>query len=312
MIPPSIKNQFAAFSHRISWVLCNSDKQPINRWTGKLLSWKQNPEDSINTLPIIEESLADMPAAGFGIIVGMDNTLACFDLDGALDPDGAVINPNVKAFLDVMYSFVEVSTSGKGLHVFVNLSEPHTEYGLDEKFCGGKFYPARFIKLTGNVYAGYDLPIRVLTKQDSEIIQNKIGVAPASIPQQKYQQEYPSNGKVRDWGNVLMDAGILHITAPQYVGSSRQHGTVTRTCKAAWKIQCPNKKAHSDHRRANDFSADAALLLYWSDGSTSCTCNHNSCNPALRPNLLKKLWQQVREGRMEQARQRLHRMGLMV
>jgi hypothetical protein len=53
-------------------------------------------------------------------------------------------------------------------------------------------------------------------------------------------------------------------------------------------------------------------LLYWNDGTTSCTCNHNSCTPALRPNLLKKLWQQVREGRQEQARQRLRKMGLMV
>ena len=311
MIPPSIKERFAAYADIDCWCLCNDLKQPINRWTGNLLPWKMHPGDSVTTMGKLDEYLKDLPRSGYGIIIGRDNTLVCFDLDDSLNPDGTVINPLVGEFLAVLGTFTEISSSGTGLHAFVNIDAPHPEYGFDtEKFCKGKFYPARFIKITGNVFSGYDLPIKSLTKRDCEIIQNKIGIVPAVIPAPVNRRAY--TGKSRNWDDILTEAGILHISAPQYVGSVRQHGTVSRTCTAAWKITCPNKAAHSDHHRTGDFSADAAILSQWDDGTSSCTCNHNSCNPALRPNLLHKLWKQVHKARDNLARDRLHAMGVMV
>ena len=248
-----------------------------------------------------------MPRCGFGIIVGKDNTLACFDLDDSLT-DGKIISPLVKEFLDILGSFVEISTSGTGLHAFVELEGTHAEFGFDKtKFCGGKFYPARFIKLTGDVFSGYDLPIKTITKRDCEIVQNKIGIAPAVIPVPANRAAY--SGKSRNWSDILSEVGILHITASQYIGSARQHGIASRTCIDAWKITCPNVRAHSDHHRHGDFSADAAILSQWDDGTSSCTCNHNSCNPALRPNLLHKLWQQVHEARRNKANDILRKIG---
>jgi hypothetical protein len=308
MIPPTITDRFNPWSDSLCWCLCNEQKQPINRHTGNLLAWKLHPGDHVNTLDTISGYLKDMPRSGFGIIVGKDNGLACFDLDDALGSDGKIINPLVKEFLDILGTFVEVSTSGAGLHAFVELIEPHPEFGLDkDKFCGGKFYPARFIKLTGNVYDGYDLPIKTINKRDCEIVQNKIGITPVIIPAPVNRTAY--TGKSRNWSDILSEAGILHISAPQYIGKSRQHGITTRTCIASWKIQCPNKAAHSDHHRIGDFSADAAILSQWDDGTSSCTCNHNSCNPALRPNLLHKLWLQVHKARRKDANEILRKIG---
>jgi hypothetical protein len=311
MIPISIKERFAPWADCECWCLCNENKQPINRWTGNQLYWKTRPGDSINTMSVINESLKDMPRSGFGIIVGKGNDLACFDLDDALDTDGKIINPLAKEFLDILGSLVEISTSGSGLHAFVELEGTYAEFGFDKtKFCGGKFYPSRFIKLTGDVFDGFDLPIKTINKKDCEIVQNKIGIARPDLPLPAKHTAY--SGKSRNWSDILSEAGILHITANQYVGHSRQHGIMSRTCTDAWKITCPNVTAHSDHHRHGDFSADAAILSQWDDGSSSCTCNHNGCNPALRPNLLHKLWQQVHKARDEQARARLHAMGLMV
>jgi hypothetical protein len=312
MIPPTIKDRFAPWNDCLCWCLCNEQKQPINRHTGNLLAWKLHPGDHVNTLDTISGYLKDLPRCGFGIIVGRDNTLACFDLDDSLNPDGKIINPLVKEFLDILGSFVEVSSSGSGLHAFVELEgTSYAEFGFDKaKFCGGKFYPSRFIKLTGNVYEGYDLPIKIINKRDCEIVEEKIGITPPIIPAPVNRTAY--TGKSRNWDDILSESGILHISAPQYIGKSRLHGMTSRTCIASWKIQCPNKAAHSDHHRHGDFSADAAILSQWSDGTSSCSCNHNSCSPALHPNLLHKLWQQVHKARDEQTRARLHQMGVMV
>lgn len=312
MIPSVIKNRFAPWVDVECWCLCNEQKQPINRWTKNLLPWKLHPGDSVSTFSVINDSLKDMPGCGYGIIIGRENTLACFDFDDSLNMDGTVINPTVSEFLAILGTFVEVSTSGTGLHAFVSLDAPYPEYGFDtDRFCKGKFYSARFIKLTGNMFYGYDLPIKSLTLRDCQIIQTKIGTVPVNIPLPADRAVY-INYKSGGWSDILTDAGVLHITAPQYVGSLRQHGTVSRTCTAAWKITCPNKSAHSDHHRTNDFSADAAILSQWDDGSSSLTCNHNSCNPALRPNLLHKLWKQIHQARDQRARERLHSMGVMV
>lgn len=307
MIPQVITNRFSPWADCLCWCLCNEQKQPINRHTGNLLAWKLHPGDHVNSLDTINGYLQENPRCGYGVIVGRENMLACYDFDDALNPDGSLINPVVGEFLNVLGTFVEISSSGAGLHAFVTLDETYQEYGFNKEFCGGKFYPNRFIKLTGNVYGNYDLPIKVLTKRDCESIQNRIGVAPINIPLPVNRAAY--TGKSRNWSDILTEAGILHISAPQYVGSVRQHGPTSRACTAAWKIQCPNKAAHSDHHRLNDFSADAAILSQWDDGTSSCTCVHNCCNSALRPNLLHKLWQQVHKARRNRANDILKKIG---
>jgi len=297
MIPDSIRHWFAPWADIHCWVLCNQDKIPVNRHTGNPLPWKIHPGNHVNTLDAIAEYQKKNRKSGygFGIILGRENSLGCFDFDHALGPDVVPINPAVSEVLDVMSTFAEISVSGTGLHAFVNLDEHFPEYGFKKEFCDGKFYPERFIKLTGDIFPGYDLPVKSLTRRDCEIIRNKIGVEPVNIPIPANRAAY--TGKSRNWSDILTEVGIMHISAPQYVGHNRQHGLSSRVCISAWKIQCPNVSAHSDHHRRGDFSADAAILSQWNDGSSSCTCNHNSCNPAMRPNLLHKLWQQVHRAR---------------
>lgn len=89
---------------------------------------------------------------GFGIMLG--GGLGCYDLDGALDREGKLW-PWARKVLDRVREpviFAEVSVSGRGLHVFVLAPE---QPGQVVSVPGGtveRYYRARFIRVTGNVF----------------------------------------------------------------------------------------------------------------------------------------------------------------
>ena len=316
----TIRNRFSPWSDIECWVLSNKNKQPCtihsgryntepqkNYNVGDMLRWKEEPQDHINTLDKILKVQESLPEYGFGVILNLNNTLTCFDFDHALDESGNIKNQEVKTFIECVGSFTEISSSGRGLHVFVGADIPETkslyEYAFKQSYGDGKFYPARFIKMTGNCLDEFDLPVQILNYSELETIKRRISnetviskIKNTRLPQQETSKDF-------SWGETLSDAGLLHMTS-QYVGKSRNYPD--GSCKVAvesYRIPCPNRFAHTNYsKRTSQFGPDAAILTRWDDGTSSCTCNHNNCAPENHPNLLQKLWDEIRDTKTKDAK----------
>lgn len=103
-----------------------------------------------STWSTFAEVQASSAGDGFGVMLGGGH-LACHDLDHALD--GGVLKPWAREVLDGITEpvlFTEVSTSGEGLHVFVEAPEgPGSRRSVGDG--GHEFYSrARFIRTTLN------------------------------------------------------------------------------------------------------------------------------------------------------------------
>jgi hypothetical protein len=301
-LPQCILDLFAPWADVKCWVVCNENKQPCDKRTGRLAKWRTDPKDNIidlnelNTLYIY--GVVDL-WGGFGIILGQDNLLCCIDFDHVLDENGIPINPDVLDFITSLNTFVEKSSSGKGLHAFLYLDSPHEEYGLKKTFCDGKFYVDRFIKMTGNVFMNNNFPVKKIDDSEFEMIKARVG-EPAfcnkpidedtdgtPFPQHKTPIRIVSDIN-ESWETILRDAGIVIIHS-NYTGKVRRGKHVVES----WRIVCPNKRCHATDR-PGDPSAHLAILNKYSDGTTSVSCSHNSCSPDKHPNLLQKLWDSIK------------------
>ena len=291
-LPQSVLNHFSPWMNIKCWVVCNNQKQPCEKRTGKLAKWRTDPQDNIITLTELE-TLYELDIVerwgGFGIILGQDNLLCCIDFDHILDDNGDITNPEVASFIDDAKTFVEKSSGGHGLHAFFMLESPHEEYSLKKSFSDGKFYVDRFIKMTGNIYKGYDYPVRTIREHGFSIIKTRIGEPEPETKHQNLTNVYAGDN-TETWESVLRRAGIPIIPS-NYSGKVRRGKMVIES----WRIECPNRAAHKTDR-PGDLSAHLAVLNKYSDGSTSLSCSHNSCSPHGRPNLLQKLWDKIRTG----------------
>lgn len=94
---------------------------------------------------------------GLGFMVG--GGVGCIDLDGCLDEDGRLVGEVARRVLDANPGgYVEVSMSGRGLHLFGLLDE-----GPGVRRPGVEVYSrARFIRVTGRTWrAGGLRPLTV-------------------------------------------------------------------------------------------------------------------------------------------------------
>jgi hypothetical protein len=307
-IPENIITRFAPWADFVSWTMCSEQKIPVEKRTGIFCKWRENPKDDIMKLSELIKWSEHFWWGGFGVILGEDNLLCCVDLDDCLNTNGEPKNKEIKEFLDVVKSFTEISTSGKALHVFFALNSPKKEFALKDSFCSGKVYVDRFIKLTGNIYEKYDYPIRILNDREFDIIKDKIGEI-EYIPEQQKPLKMHYN-KTENWKELLENAGIMCFPS-QYTGKYRRGKLVLESLK----IVCPNINAHT-HLRTGDKSANLAVLCRYDDGTTSLSCNHNSCDGKKHPKLLQKLWDLVKKGnkieKIEKSKEILRKMGLKI
>lgn len=314
-----IKNHFRPWSDIECWVLSNDRKQPCTIHSGEyvlgeekkayslgdMLRWREEPQDHITTLNRVLSVLEKMPPSyGFGVILSHKNNILCFDFDHALE-NGEIKNLEVKEFVSVVSSFTEISSSGNGLHVFVDADVPEDysidEYGFKEQYGDGKFYDARFIKMTGNCLDNFDVPVRVLNRHELDTIKRKIS-AEYIPPVFKKATRVSSSNDELNWDEILSEVGIIH-TKTNYANKTKDYGNgISKLVLESYRIPCPNRLAHTDYyKRERTFGPDAAILNRWDDGTTSITCNHNACKPESHPNLLLKLWDEIRKLRVDDA-----------
>jgi len=97
------------------------------------------------------EALKSQPASGIGIVLNGDGLVAV-DLDDCLTQD-AQLMPGVQDLLDQLGAeYVEVSPSGRGLHVFGFSNEP-SHNGVNSKIAGIKvelYSDLRYVTVTGD------------------------------------------------------------------------------------------------------------------------------------------------------------------
>ena len=298
-IPPVIQRKFRSLTNIKCWCFCSKDKIPVQLKDPQLhLPWVKNPDLGMITL---SELIKYAPLhVGFGIFTSKKYGLGCLDFDHLLKDGEPVYNNKLDKFLEICPTFVEISSSGNGLHAFYNYDQTDEnvkEFQIDiKKFnitssdenIGGKFYcDKRFIKLTGNVYKDNTYEIYHFDKLGYHQLEKAISV---QVEQPIYKKSSIQTSFTRSWSDILSENGIIHIAAPEYTGKVSPKSK--KEVVECWKIPCPNRNNHQT-RRAGDVSADLAILSRYSDGSSSCTCNHNSCDPMKRPNLLQKLWDEI-------------------
>lgn len=339
-IPDIILKKFNAFADIACWGFCNEEKVPVQKLNPELrTSWKKNPELGVITLPELIEFAPNH--VGFGIFTG--DGLGCLDFDKFLKDEKLRFNNMMDAFFTEHPTFVEYSSSNTGTHAFYfypkdnpNVKEfgldiaqfgikdldpeeerllklpkddpERKEKGLTDYMPDGKFYPQKhFIKLTGRVYRDYTYELYTIKNYDAfEKILSKNVVIPR-LKSNPYQTSLL--GDYRDWNDILAEGGIPHIPATSYIGKvSPKSGKLVIT---AFKIPCPNRSAHATHREG-DISAELALLCKFNDGSSSCTCNHNSCDPQKKPNLLQKLWDEINGPKINAGKKRLNDLGVVL
>jgi primase-polymerase (primpol)-like protein len=139
-----------------------SDKSPIDPLHSDPASdfARSNAQDPATWLSwelAIEYARALGPGYGAGIVLHEGCGLLCVDLDGCFSEDGvpspfaAGIVRDVRALCPDVY--VEVSMSGRGLHIIGPYSGPAPPHRNKNKELHAELYTAaRYIALTGNRY----------------------------------------------------------------------------------------------------------------------------------------------------------------
>lgn len=151
------------------------------RW----VNWKMLTRDGKTTKVPIGESdnpdtwsiLADLPdQENIGIMFGTKKLLLGIDIDKCLDDKKNIIGDNAKAILDLLLAantYAEISPSGTGLHLFLDLEEP---MDLKANRKGGYecYTTGRYFTVTKNPYM-LEKPVRTVSIAEAEELLAIIG-----------------------------------------------------------------------------------------------------------------------------------------
>jgi hypothetical protein len=302
-----IENVFKDYLDYKMWVVCNAVKVPIDQKTGYALKWSN--VDLYLTFDELKKWLKVYD--NFGIFTGIIKndinnkpyaSVRCLDLDDVLE-DGEPIHPKLIDFLNRLNTFVEISSSGKGLHAFIITDADISEFGFNtEKYWKGKYYSQKhFIKMTGNVFKDFNKPLIYLDKSDLINLQKNIGnITLDPFPTTSTQSSFNND---KSWVEILTIANIEFFPY-DYIG--KVNPKTGKICIESLKVECPNKENHKTDR-IGDKSAHLAILQKWDDGSTSIKCNHHACfaDATHHPNLLKKLWNKIYEKKVDSILQKM-------
>ena len=112
---------------------------------------------------------------GVGIILH-DSKLCCIDIDHVV-VDGKVVSPvadKILALLKAANSFTEISQSGTGLHIFIEVKTPFTPL-VNKKAPFEIYTTGRYIATTGNSYHKNALPINSVEESELQAILSTTG-----------------------------------------------------------------------------------------------------------------------------------------
>ncbi len=264
----NIAHAFQPILDKRCWTLSNG-KRPWNFDRGFGLSWSD--ADLLVSFWEASDQLYDTSrhGAGLGLFLGIENQIACFDLDKSLNNKHLPVSEPVQRIVTGSCTFTEKSVSGTGLHLFFKVPEKtepfHLRSGITSK--DGDFYTQkRFVRLTGDVYGG-EYPIRYLPVKHIEYFREQFGKVPAALLEIK-----PFNGQISDrsLSSRLTQAGIPFengkMTAQPWHSA---HGGIVE----AVITECPNIAEHTSDREPY------ATFVRCVDGLIAGRCFHSHCDP---------------------------------
>jgi hypothetical protein len=250
------------------WALSNG-KKPWNYDRGFCLTWSDT--DLLETFWQATDRLYNRAAygAGLGLFLGVENRIACLDLDGALNDEQKPTSEVAQRIVSGSCTFAETSVSGKGLHLFYEVdpgTEPfHLRTGISGKD-GDFFTQKRYIRLTGDVY-GKEYPVRPLSAKHVDYFREQFARAPASLPEVK-----PFSGQVSDRSLAARLSGACipfraaTITPQPF---HNEHGGIVECIETT----CPNIGQHTSEASPN------ARFVRCADGLVTGRCFHGHCDP---------------------------------
>ena len=268
----AISRAFQPILDKKCWSLSNG-KPPWDYARGYGLVWSDT--DRMETFWQATDQLYDRKthAAGLGLFLGVENRLACLDLDGALNEDGSPFSDTAQRIITGSCTFTETSVSGRGLHLFYEVDEGiepfHLRAGISGKD-GDFFTQKRFIRLTGNVY-GKAYPIRYLPANHVEYFRENFGKAPVALPVIK-----PFTGQVSDRSLAARLTSACIPFRPATITPQpfhQEHGGIIECVETL----CPNVKQHTTPASPN------VRFARYADGLVTGRCFHSHCdsgNPA--------------------------------
>ena len=263
-----IVHAFQPVLNKPCWALSNG-KKPWNYDRGYGLTWSDC--DLLETFWQASDRLYDRNThgAGLGLFLGVENRIACLDLDGTLADEKTPSSETAQRIVTGSATFTEISLSGKGLHLFYEVDEGTEPFHLRKDIAekdGDFFTQKRFIRLTGQPY-GKEYPVRYLPPHHVEYFREYIGKTPVSLPAIK-----PFTGQVSDrsLSSRLSGACIpfrsATITAQPY---HAEHGGVIEVVETI----CPNVAQHTSE------ATPYAKFARCADGFFAGRCLHAHCEP---------------------------------
>lgn len=269
---PQLANILRAFPGVINkkcWALALS-KKPWDYDRGYGLTWS-DPDLFMDFWTCTDKLYnPSTHGAGPGLFLGVNNRLACFDLDGVVNDAKTPVSEAAQHIIRGSATFTETSVSGRGLHLFFEV-DPGTEHfhlrtGISGKD-GDFFTQKRFIRLTGDVY-GKAYPVRYLPEKHVEHFRELFGRAPEILP-----PVMPFNGRVSDRSLAARLTSARILFRPATIAAQpfhNDHGGVSECVETL----CPNRSQHSTEASPN------ARFVRCGDGLITGRCFHSHCDPA--------------------------------
>jgi len=145
----SAKRVPVALKTRPRWVnVARHSKRPVTA-AGRVASISE--PSTWSTYSTAAKAAQKRPA---GFVLTADNDIACVDLDGCIGPDGALTEA-AEAFLAAAGStFVEISMSGRGLHIWGRGLVPRGRRRMIAGQAVEVYGQGRYIAVTGKTFRG--------------------------------------------------------------------------------------------------------------------------------------------------------------
>ncbi len=169
--------------------------------------------------------------SGIGFVFTKNDPYVGVDLDGLLDPQTLAMTPAAKDIVQMLSpAFVEISQSGKGIHVIVRgaLPEGARRKGPIEVYSEGRYFA-----ITGNIMAGSSVNIPDRTEELAQFHARYLsGGIEESIPQSAPVSESVKSPNVTDTDTAAVLAKIDASTDARFFTTLYEFGE-TRPGKSA-------------------------------------------------------------------------------
>lgn len=202
----TLPEAFRPFEKEKIWLCSNPQGKPVSPIDGNSKGY--NLSEKWGDFAVVKNFLEKNPDHSAAIVVSPGSDLICIDLDDVIDESGSLA-PWAKEIVQEMDSYTEISTSGRGLHIFAygekkEKGNKTTHEGKSVEIYSHSDTP-KPIKITGNIFEN-----RGVIKRPQEAIDSF------------YQRFFPKKEEIsREWTKSpdITDEAIIELLRNSKNGS---------------------------------------------------------------------------------------------